>query len=469
MVELNQSVKMGNSIKGAQKGFLGSRRTLTIILATYGVMLAVLLFDLREQLRAEALARISGSMTSLVEETFKTVTDEALARDLDYIELGMNELLHDNEEVLEETALRALEIPEVMGTISYEDGGDILASFSTNEGEVPPTAGDFETARDTPLVRFTEPAELSILHHVGEDSESGFIFLQMEGDPLAAERKALDGKLIRQGLFAFTGGGGLIMFVFLAFLRRLRRSQEALAERTERLAESNQRLTQASKAAGVGAVTSHLMHALKNPLAGLREYAREQREDGADHETARLLTETTDRMQTMVEDTLATLSETEADEAAYSFSVAEILELARQRLESTANKANVKMIIEDVAPDIEIDNLRANLLVSILLNLGQNAIDASTEGEVKLEAKQEAENLEFRVRDDGEGVAEQVRERLFRPVQSSKPSGSGVGLAICRELAQRIDAEVSLESSSTEGSCFLVRIDTAKNNLLASN
>jgi signal transduction histidine kinase len=169
-------------------------------------------------------------------------------------------------------------------------------------------------------------------------------------------------------------------------------------------------------------------------------------------------------MQTMVEDTLATLSETEADEAAYSFSVAEILELARQRLESTANKANVKMIIEDVAPDIEIDNLRANLLVSILLNLGQNAIDASAEGEVKLEGKQEAEKLEFRVRDEGEGVAEQVRERLFRPVQSSKPSGSGVGLAICRELAQRIDAEVSLESSSSEGSCFLVRIEMVKNN-----
>ena len=102
MVELNQSVKMGNSIKGAQKGFLGSRRTLTIILATYGVMLAVLLFDLREQLRTEALTRIAGATAPLIEEAFTIVADEALVRDLDYIELGMNELLHDKEEVLEE-------------------------------------------------------------------------------------------------------------------------------------------------------------------------------------------------------------------------------------------------------------------------------------------------------------------------------------------------------------------------------
>jgi signal transduction histidine kinase len=111
-----------------------------------------------------------------------------------------------------------------------------------------------------------------------------------------------------------------------------------------------------------------------------------------------------------------------------------------------------------------LDNLRANLLLPILLNLGQNAIEASNKGVVTLEAKQEEENLEFRVRDDGEGVAEQIRERLFRPVQSSKPGGSGVGLAICRELAQRIDAEVSLESSGSEGSCFLVRIEMKKSN-----
>ena len=454
--------KMPETSKDIQAGFLGSRRTLAVILATYGVMLGVLLYDLREQLRTEALTRIAGATAPLIEEAFTIVADEALARDLDYIELGMNELLHDKEEVLEETALRALEIPEIKGAISYEDGGDILASFSASESEVPPTADDFETARNSPLVRFTEPAELSILHHVGEDSESGFIFLQMEGDPLAAERKALDGKLIRQGLFAFTGGGGLILVVFMSFLRRLRRSREALAEKSQKLAETNRRLAQACKAAGVGAVTSHLMHALKNPLAGLREYARERREEGEDEETAQLLTEATDRMQTMVEETLGTLSETEADEGTYSFSVAEILELARQRLEPTANKSNVKLIIEDDAPDIEIDNLRANLLLPILLNLGQNAIDASAQREVKLEGKQEAENLEFRVRDHGEGVPEKIRQRLFQPVQSTKSGGSGVGLAICRELAHRIDAEVSLESSSTEGSCFLVRIETTK-------
>ena len=131
--------EMKETGKDNQAGFLGSRRTLAVILATYGIMLAVLLYDLREQLRAEALTRIAGAAAPLIEEAFTIVADEALVRDLDYIELGMNELLHDHEEVLEETALRALEIPEVKGTISYGDGGKVLASFSANEDEVPPT------------------------------------------------------------------------------------------------------------------------------------------------------------------------------------------------------------------------------------------------------------------------------------------------------------------------------------------
>ena len=52
--------------KDSQAGFLGSRRTLAVILATYGVMLAVLLYDLREQLQKEALARIAGATTPLI-------------------------------------------------------------------------------------------------------------------------------------------------------------------------------------------------------------------------------------------------------------------------------------------------------------------------------------------------------------------------------------------------------------------
>jgi len=443
---------------------LGARTTLALILATYGIMVAVLLYDLRGQLRSESMNRASVATTSKLNGIYDEVEREAIERDLDFLELGMTELLHDSRELLEETALRTLEIAEVNGALSYDEDGNLLASFSNKETETKPSKEDFKMANNEAFhQKFIEPSsELLLLQRFGEDAAIGFLLLELDARPLAAEFEALDGNLLRQGLLAFLCGGGLILLVCLVFMRRLRQSQKALSERTEKLKETNDRLAQACKSAGIGAITSHLMHALKNPLAGLREYAREQKETGDDDETAILLTEATDRMQTMVEDTLGTLSETEADEATYSFSVAEILELTRQRLESSAEKANVKMIIENDAPESELDNLRANLLVPILLNLGQNAIDASAKGVVKLEGRQEAGNLEFRIRDDGRGVPEKIRERLFRPIQSTKPGGSGVGLAICRELAHRIDAAIELESVGSTGSCFLIRIDETK-------
>ena len=439
---------------------LGARTTLALILATYGIMVAVLLYDLRGQLRSESMNRASVATTSKLNGIYDEVEREAIERDLDFLELGMTELLHDSRELLEETALRALEIAEVNGALSYDEDGNLLASFSNKETETKPSKEDFKMANNEAFhQKFIEPSsELLLLQRFGEDAAIGFLLLELDARPLAAEFEALDGNLLRQGLLAFLCGGGLILLVCLVFMRRLRQSQKALSERTEKLKETNDRLAQACKSAGIGAITSHLMHALKNPLAGLREYAREQKETGDDDETAILLTEATDRMQTMVEETLGILLETKEDRESYSFTVSEILEMTADRLKAESKKAGVELKIDNLAPEIEVDNLKANLLIPILLNLAQNALEASIEGEVVLQSRKSGSYLELRVKDQGNGIPDAFRDRLFHPVQSSKPNGSGVGLAISREMAQRIDAEISLEATGSQGSCFLVRL-----------
>ena len=439
---------------------LGARTTLALILATYGIMVAVLLYDLRGQLRSESMNRASVATKSKLNGIYDEVEREAIERDLDFLELGMTELLHDSRELLEETALRALEIAEVNGALSYDEDGNLLASFSNKETETKPSKEDFKMANNEAFhQKFIEPSsELLLLQRFGEDAAIGFLLLELDARPLAAEFEALDGNLLRQGLLAFLCGGGLILLVCLVFMRRLRQSQKALSERTEKLKETNDRLAQACKSAGIGAITSHLMHALKNPLAGLREYAREQKETGDDDETAILLTEATDRMQTMVEETLGILLETKEDRESYSFTVSEILEMTADRLKAESKKAGVELKIDNLAPEIEVDNLKANLLIPILLNLAQNALEASIEGEVVLQSRKSGSYLELRVKDQGNGIPDAFRDRLFHPVQSSKPNGSGVGLAISREMAQRIDAEISLEATGSQGSCFLVRL-----------
>jgi signal transduction histidine kinase len=64
--------------------------------------------------------------------------------------------------------------------------------------------------------------------------------------------------------------------------------------------------------------------------------------------------------------------------------------------------------------------------------------------------------VEFRVADTGPGVAEADRPRLFEPFFTTRPEGTGLGLALCREIVLGHGGRIDLESSGPDGSVFLV-------------
>jgi signal transduction histidine kinase len=67
-----------------------------------------------------------------------------------------------------------------------------------------------------------------------------------------------------------------------------------------------------------------------------------------------------------------------------------------------------------------------------------------------------------RVTDNGPGVPERARERLFQPFAGSgRPDGAGLGLAIARELAQGHGGDLTLASTGPEGSTFELRLPGA--------
>src|SRR5207245_6466890 len=94
----------------------------------------------------------------------------------------------------------------------------------------------------------------------------------IEGQSIAAEFAHLNRHLAIQGLIAFFVGGGILVIAIAWAFRRLRQAHRLLAERTNSLLRANQELALAAKSSAVGAITSHLIHGLKNPLSGLQSY-----------------------------------------------------------------------------------------------------------------------------------------------------------------------------------------------------
>jgi signal transduction histidine kinase len=96
-----------------------------------------------------------------------------------------------------------------------------------------------------------------------------------------------------------------------------------------------------------------------------------------------------------------------------------------------------------------------------LLNLLLNACEAvpAESGKIQIGLQRKSENLEIRIEDNGPGIADAVRDRLFEPfVSHGKENGTGMGLTVVQKILQDHGGEVAVERTSASGTTFLVNI-----------
>ncbi|GAB6091468.1 ATP-binding protein [Spirochaeta dissipatitropha] len=128
-------------------------------------------------------------------------------------------------------------------------------------------------------------------------------------------------------------------------------------------------------------------------------------------------------------------------------------------------KLALEVYIDDVLPEAvsgDRDRIR-----QILINLLANAVNYTSAGAVVVEVEGQVQEkllyISVRVRDSGCGIPDDMREKLFQRFSKgltafSDAGGSGLGLSISRGLARQLGGELQLESSSSEGSVFLLEI-----------
>jgi two-component system sensor histidine kinase VicK len=108
-------------------------------------------------------------------------------------------------------------------------------------------------------------------------------------------------------------------------------------------------------------------------------------------------------------------------------------------------------------PPLRADRIR---LERILHNLVENAVKHSPGGEVRVSARQEGKNLVIAVHDHGPGISPQDQPRLFQPFWRKRQAdtdaikGVGLGLVVCRRLAEAHGGRIWLESKPGHGTTF---------------
>jgi signal transduction histidine kinase len=98
--------------------------------------------------------------------------------------------------------------------------------------------------------------------------------------------------------------------------------------------------------------------------------------------------------------------------------------------------------------------------LQILVNLLANAVKFSpSPGEVRVGLEREGSAVAVAVQDQGPGIPEAFRDRIFGKFQQAerKASGTGLGLAIARQLTEAMGGSIGFESEEGRGACFRVR------------
>jgi len=130
-------------------------------------------------------------------------------------------------------------------------------------------------------------------------------------------------------------------------------------------------------------------------------------------------------------------------------------ELLNSCIDLVAAKAEDKgvQLIADYRADDDLVYTDPDAVKQVVLNLSFNAIQAlevkNGERWIRLETTKVINGLELAIIDNGPGIAQEAWNRLFQPFQSTKSSGFGLGLAICKDILSSIQASISADPPVT--------------------
>jgi signal transduction histidine kinase len=465
------------NISPVEQLLLRSRRLRWVLIGVTLASLAATILFATLQLRARIREQIAGRDG----EVLDAVAFMNLAADLPEIEAAGPLTDPDNQLGV---VLKTSRLKGVVATRLFDANGNFARAFPPNVRETTLDPQSLQGLRALrPVSRFHRAVRSSYLFmqdvdaspdaertlpllevnvplYTGADRQLiGIAQFILEGYSIAAEFSQLDRYLARQALAAFLVGGGTLTLMIIWAFRRLRGAQLLLAERTRSLLRANQALALAAKTSAVGAITSHLIHGLKNPLSGLQNLVASLASTDADAPDAdwQEAIVATRRMQGLINQVVNVLREEEGS-AQFQFTLPELAEMVVAKVRPLALETGVQLDTQ-VSGAAILPNRNANLVALILVNLVQNALQATPRGQsVTLRLTDSAGNVVCEVRDEGPGFPGTLADNLFSPCKSTKEGGSGIGLAISKQLANHLGAALELKSHLPKGCVFVLTV-----------
>jgi C4-dicarboxylate-specific signal transduction histidine kinase len=241
---------------------------------------------------------------------------------------------------------------------------------------------------------------------------------------------------------------------------------------SERLREAQAELAHANRIATIGQLTASIAHEVNQPVGALVTNA---------HAALRLLRaqpldldRTSEALEDIIKDGRRVSGVIDRTRALVKKQPAEsnpldINELVTETLALTGGEIHKQGVSleTNLADDLPLTRGDRIQLQQVIMNLVMNAIEAMStiEGERKLQigtAKQQEDAILLTVRDSGPIANSESLERFFEPFYSTKASGMGIGLSICRSIVEAHDGRIKAIANELRGATLHITLPASK-------
>ena len=229
--------------------------------------------------------------------------------------------------------------------------------------------------------------------------------------------------------------------------------------------QQEEKLQATSRLVTMGEMASTLAHELNQPLAAISSYNTGCKNKlASDHYTPDELLGAMEKLGVQAQRAGKIIRRVhdfvrKSEPKLADCDLAEVIDDSIGFIEALAHKRNVRIIreIPGWRHPLQADQV---MIEQVLLNLMRNAIEAMNETQpeqrqLTVRVSQHEGQVEVRVIDNGSGMADAVRERLFTPFFSTKPNGMGMGLNICRSIIEFHKGRLWVENNPEGGTIFV--------------
>ena len=212
----------------------------------------------------------------------------------------------------------------------------------------------------------------------------------------------------------------------------------------------------------LGKLAASLTHEIKNPLSVLKlnlDYLKMSKEkyDEETNECIDASLEAADMINKLIHNTLEFSRKNKSDFDKYNIN--DIIKKSIEITKGSSHKKNIQLEL-NLSPNLPLLHIDETKILQVLINIISNSIEASSQNtQIIINSFLNNDCVNVEIIDEGLGIDEFVKEKVFDEFYTNKENGTGLGLSVCKSLLDEHNAKYNLSNNQSKGTTFKIEFE----------